>query len=122
MTASDFDRAVEVMARAAYEQTMPGVMSWFGLSKRQHDDWTREAAIALRALIPFLPEIGWKLVPVEATEDQMVAGNDAARRVQRGGSTGMTIDNQIRHQCARETAAYAAMVSVAPNPLEGDHT
>ena len=120
MTASDFDRAVEVMARAATPHIF--ALPRINLNKPAYELAYKRAEDALRALIPFLSEIGWKLVPVEATEDQMVAGNDAARRVQRGGSTGMTIDNQIRHQCAREAAAYTAMVTVAPNPLEGDHT
>jgi hypothetical protein len=45
----------------------------------------------------------------EPDVDVLMAGREAAKRVRLSGLSGMTIDAQVRAQCARETATWRAM-------------
>lgn len=75
----------------------------------------------LRAIVKQEPPAereGWILVPREPTLEMLEAGNEAARAVRSTGISGMTIEAQIRSQCVREHAAYAAMIAAAPR--DGD--
>jgi hypothetical protein len=62
---------------------------------------------------------GWKLVPVEPTEEMIEAMREAARKASRGGISGMTIDAQFRAEHRPEYASYAAMLASAPAPASG---
>lgn len=55
------------------------------------------------------------VVPATPDPDMLQDGHDAAKAVRAGGVGGMTIDAQLRLQCAREAAAYDAML-VAADP------
>ena len=55
------------------------------------------------------------VVPATPDHDMLQDGHDAAKAVRAGGVGGMTIDAQLRLQCAREAAAYDAML-VAADP------
>ena len=52
-------------------------------------------------------------VPREASLGMLEAGHEAHAKKQTSGGSGMTIDAQIRAQCARVGAAWAAMVAAA---------
>lgn len=56
---------------------------------------------------------GYAVVPIEATEGMLEAGNDAARSVRSSGVGGMTVENQFRMKTARERAFWNAMLAAA---------
>jgi hypothetical protein len=68
-----------------------------------------------------LEQEGWIFQLVDAVIDAMREpsltmldeGNRAARKVLVSSLSGMTIDAQIRNQCARESAAWRAMIDAA---------
>lgn len=65
-------------------------------------EWNRRASIAQQAA-PAVPA-GWKLVPVEPTDDQLVAGQEEWVRGRRGAL----------EDCMEANAIYAAMLAAAP--------
>ena len=60
------------------------------------------------------------VVPREATISMLEAGHEAYRSAHTSGVSGMTIDAQIRSQCARVEAAWAAMLAAAEAEAKGD--
>lgn len=71
-------------------------------------------AAAIAAYEAHLAAAGWVRVPVEPTVEMMQDGHEAARKVRVSGISGMTIDAQARSECAREIAAYRAMLAARP--------
>jgi hypothetical protein len=94
-----FQRAVEVMAKAMLENECP--VEWATCWPDLKRDYMDRASAALRALIAASTEIGWKLVPVVATEGM----KDAARALIRHGTT---VDD-----------IYTAMLAAAPGLEDG---
>ena len=60
-----------------------------------------------------LAAAGYAVVPVEPTTDMMQDGQMAARKARRPSVSGMTIDAQVRAECAVEAAVYRAMLAAA---------
>lgn len=74
----------------------------------------RNEALAKAAAIQAPPLEGWRLVPVEPTEEMIEAMNEGFRSQRRTGAGGMSIDAQWRREYAPELSAYRAMLSAAP--------
>lgn len=55
----------------------------------------------------------------EPTLEMLSDGNRAARQVRRSGVRGMTLEAQTRTECAREEAAWRAMIDAAINAVHG---
>ena len=65
------------------------------------------------AILSALAAAGYAVVPVEPTTDMMQDGQMAARKARRPSVSGMTIDAQVRAECAVEAAVYRAMLAAA---------
>lgn len=65
------------------------------------------------AFLSALADAGYAVVPVEPTTDMMQDGQMAARKARRPSVSGMTIDAQVRAECAVEAAVYRAMLAAA---------
>jgi Lar family restriction alleviation protein len=61
--------------------------------------------------------VGWKLVPVEPTEEMIEAMNEGFRSKSRTAAGGMSVESQWRREYAPELAAYRAGLSASP-PLD----
>lgn len=59
-------------------------------------------------------------VPVEPTLEMLRAGREAYLKVRTSGISGMTIEAQIKAECARERAAYQAMINEFLRSLDSD--
>lgn len=71
-----------------------------GMPEGCKDHWRHLARIAIKAMR-------------EPTLDMLQDGNFAARKVQRSGVSGMTIEAQTLNQCSRENASWRAMIETA---------
>lgn len=72
-----------------------------------------------KAVLAAQEAAGFAVVPVEPTLEMLDAGHEAARKVYVMGAGGMTIDAQTRRECAREYAAYRAMLKAAKDDANG---
>ena len=59
---------------------------------------------------------GFALVPVEPTTEQLQDGQMAGRKARKPSVSGMTIDAQVRAECAVEAAIYRAMIATLKEP------
>ena len=58
-----------------------------------------------------LSAAGYAVVPREPTTDMLQDGQQAGRKARRTSVSGMTIDAQVRAECAVEAAIYRAMIA-----------
>ena len=77
-----------------------------------------------RAMIDAAPEppapAGWRLVPVEPDEMQVIKMRDAFKATRVSGVGGQTIDATFAADYAREIAAYRAALAAVPEPPVSD--
>lgn len=66
------------------------------------------------------PVSGWRLVPVEPDEMQLVHMKDAFRTTHVSGVGGQTVDATFNRDHAKEIAAYRAALAAAPEPPVSD--
>lgn len=119
--------AIEAIAEALYRDSakeQSDARTWAEMKAEHPADYegvTRfysRATAALDALLAVCPALGLRVVPVDPTCEMLEDGYYAARKVQRSGASGMTIEAQMRAQTVREVASYRAMIAAAPNVLE----
>ena len=91
-------RAVEALKTVLFERGIVDVFS---------------ATAALDAAERAMADAGWRWVPETPTLEMLQDGRRAASKARSGGVCGMTIDSQTRAECAREAAAWRAMVNAA---------
>ena len=78
------------------------------------DEVEREAPVSDPA------SAGWRLVPVEPDEMQIVQMRDAFKATRASGIGGQTIEATFAADYAREIAAYRAAIASAPEPPVSD--
>ena len=118
MTNKAFKAALEAACDAYYDDgggwkddtdatTMTDGLPFSDYARQEHTK-------ALRAFLAEAERQGWRLVPVEPDTAMLQDGRANHRALASGGVCGMTIDAQVRSACAREAAAWSAMVAAAP--------
>jgi len=90
----------DVLARAI--RTRAGGVPFLGESEDRADAYLSALAAA-----------GYAVVPVEPTTGMLQDGQMAGRKARRPAVSGMTIDTQVRAECAVEAAIYRAMLAAA---------
>lgn len=95
---------LERVARALWEHhnsRSPVVndMSW-EIIREESLFWFDYARAAIEALM-------------EPTLEMLDCGHQAAIKTNRGGASGMTVEAQLKAECAKEYAAYCAMLKTA---------
>ena len=65
---------------------------------------------------------GYKIVPLDPEMEMLQDGRSSYRSTNCSGVSGMTLEAQVRAECAREAACYAAMLAVFPDPLTEEPT
>jgi hypothetical protein len=58
-----------------------------------------------------LADAGYVVAPMEPTTEMLQDGQIAGKKAKRGGVSGMTIDSQVRAECAVEAEIYRAMLA-----------
>jgi hypothetical protein len=69
-------------------------------------------------ILSALAAAGYAVVPVEPTTGMLQDGQMAGRKARRPAVSGMTIDTQVRAECAVEAAIYRAMLAAAGETKE----
>lgn len=115
----------EVVARAIFEAENGidgdriGTMIYenFRIEDRNGDMGIGETMLVCKkaadAALEAIRGAGFAVVPVDPTLDMLQSGREAAKATRPSGVSGMTLDAQIRSECAREGAVYRAMLAAS---------
>lgn len=122
----DVERAASHAFQAHYRGSAYEGMSWLSIHPSDGERWIRSTRAALESLPAVKVPDGWRLVPVEPTEDMYMAGQwahyqaEEECRIEIANADGHSFFNEkpetMRRRKNRAAHVYKAMLAAAPNP------